>query len=344
MKILLKYLFFLNILLLAGCESIVMNPRPETGNVALFNEYAKICIEKFALQEAKNINLIELADSIRPMITNDVTQEQLFDYMSILTLRMQEGHTTLTAPELGLQTTYPYFEDFPFANGTAGILFYYSPEVNPTARQFENNFFLTYGLLPGHENLGFIRITGFDFDITKEQIEVMMAYLADTDGLIIDVRTNFGGLVFEAASIASYFTEESVEFGTNLVKNGPGPNDFAASSMVLEPSGSPLTYTKPVMVLQDRISFSSASLFCAMLDPLEHVQTVGQIYGGGTGEIIYGYLSNGWEWVLSTSNLLNHEGIPTDNGIPVDIPQLYDETDSLSDAVIERAINELLGI
>ena len=122
---------------------------------------------------------------------------------------------------------------------------------------------------------------------------------------------------------------------------GLGPDDFAASEMKIKPSGSPYTFTKPVMVLHDRISFSTGSIFPIMMAPLEHTTTVGQITGGGTGEIIEGYLANGWIYTLSTSNLVDSQGRPTDNGMEPDIPVVYNPEDTVQDVIIERAILEI---
>jgi C-terminal processing protease CtpA/Prc len=138
----------------------------------------------------------------------------------------------------------------------------------------------------------------------------------------------------------SYFSEKAYVFATRYIKNGPGPDDFAASKMKITPSGSPCTFTKPVMVLHDRISFSTGSIFPVMMGPLEHVTTIGQTSGGGTGEIIEGYLANGWKYTLSTSNLMDARGNPTDNGMEPDIPVVNPE-DTATDAIIERAILEI---
>jgi len=35
----------------SACEKIIMHPKPNTDNLSIFNEYSKLCIEKFALEE-----------------------------------------------------------------------------------------------------------------------------------------------------------------------------------------------------------------------------------------------------------------------------------------------------
>ena len=74
---------------------------------------------------------------------------------------------------------------------------------------------------------------------------------------------------------------------------------------------------------------------------MPNVTTIGQVYGGGTGEIVDGFLANGWQWTISTANFLDLEGKPTDPGIEDDIPMGINPSDTATDAIIERAILEL---
>jgi C-terminal processing protease CtpA/Prc len=205
----------------------------------------------------------------------------------------------------------------------------------------DSYFEIQYGFLPQDQEIGCIVITTFSLSPSDQQLETMMEFLKDARWIIIEIRGNFGGFIEFGARLVSYFSEKAYVFATRYIKNGPGPDDFAASKMKITPSGSPCTFTKPVMVLHDRISFSTGSIFPVMMGPLEHVTTIGQTSGGGTGEIIEGYLANGWKYTLSTSNLMDARGNPTDNGMEPDIPVVYNPEDTATDAIIERAILEI---
>lgn len=334
-------------ILIASCENAYMNPTPGEDNLSIFNEYASISIEKYGLADVKRVDLVSLADSIRPFITDDLSKEELYDYMYIITQRMREGHTLLTAPDIGKNPffVYEYYLGYPKAfDWLMADTLYYIVTDNPNRQELKPEgsiFSIYYGLLPQDSNLGYIRLSSFSVNVDNEDIETMLDYLKDTKGLIIDVRSNLGGFVEFAARLTSYFTAHEYVFATNYVKNGPGPDDFVGSELKITPSGSPLTYTKPIMLLQDRITFSSGSLFSVMMSYLDHVTTVGQRFGGGTGEIIDGILSNGWSYQLSSSNLVDWKGRPTDDGIDADIPMVLDTLDNARDEVIERAILEI---
>jgi len=336
--------------LLASCEKIAMHPQPGADSLSIFEEYVAIVTTKFALSEVKNVDLQALADSIRPFITPDLTDQELYDYLDIIAMRMREGHTYVEGigVEMPIFYGFPWYEGYPVSNnvGLTGT-YYYGEGANPDVQTIssEDSFFeITYGYLPQDQEIGYIRIPSFNVVVTDGQLERMMEYLEGAKGIIIEIRGNFGGFVELGARMASYFTDNEYLFATNHIKNGPGPDDFATTSMKITPSGSPYTFTGPVMLLHDRVSFSTGSIFPVMMSPLEHVTTMGQITGGGTGEIIDGYLANGWKYQLSTSNLVDSQGRPTDNGIAPDIPVVWNPEDTATDAIIERAILEIQSL
>ena len=322
-----------------------MHPKPGNSNIDIFDEYANIVIDKFGLQDVKDIDLVSLRDSIRPFINDELSNEELFNYMGIITSRMHEGHTSLKDINNDLYAGYYYYIGYPPAfNYLVTQNYYYGENANPNVQEIapsDSYFKIQYGFLPQDNEIGYIRITNFELNVSDAELEKLMSYLKDAKGIIIDVRGNPGGFINLAARLASYFTFEEVVFGENRIKNGPGTNDFAVSDLKLTPSGSPYTFNKDVAVLHDRITFSSGSLFSIMMYSLENVTTIGQIFGGGTGEIIDGFLSNGWQYTLSTSNFVDSEGRPTDNGIEADIPMIINPADSTMDVIIERAILEL---
>jgi len=342
-----KYIIasLVTILLFNSCEKIVMHSKPGESNIYVFDEYANIVIDKFGLQEVKDIDLVYIRDSIRPFINDELSNEELFNYLGIMTSRMQEGHTKLEDIKNNYWAGYYYFMGYPPANSFfIPETYYYGESANPDVQVIEqaDSFFkIQYGYLTQDSDIGYIRITNFELNISDAELEQMMNYLNNAKGIIIDVRGNVGGYINMAARLASYFTDEEVIFAKNYIKNGPGTNDFAASDMKLTPSGSEYTFTKDVAVLHDRITFSSGSLFCIMMYSLDNVTTIGQIFGGGTGEIVDGFLSNGWRYNISTSNLVDAEGRATDNGIEADIPMIINPADSTMDVIIERAILEL---
>jgi hypothetical protein len=327
---------------LSGCEKLFMHDEPENSKLYVFNEYSKLCTEKFGLEKVKGVDLKTLVDSIRPFINENLTDKELLEYMGIIVNRMQEGHTMITNINTEEDVSYSPFMGYPASIGSATFKFYLSN--NPSFKKIGNAAFDSYrplyGKFPTDTSIGFIYIPSFTIQVNNEEFEQMLSDLQNTKGLVIDIRSNLGGYIEVAARLASYFTEKPVEFAVNNIKNGPGKNDFASNKMVLNPSSGKVKYLKPVIVIQNRFTFSTGSLFSAIMSAIPQVKLLGQITGGGTGDIIYGYLSNGWKYSLSTSNFVDHNGNPTDNGIEPAIPLAFNLTDTV-DTYIAGAIKEL---
>lgn len=334
--------------LVSACELLVMRPDAATDPLSVFDEYARLVTEKWALEAVKGVDMQALIVEARADVSDNSSPRELYDAMNTLALAMQEPHTKIRAPDVLGEPgdIYDRTAGYPKAYSFGVDDLYYTADVNPDSATFEpdSSFTNRYGTFVDQPSIGFVRISAFVVVPSDETMDDMMATFVDTDGVVLDVRANLGGSRTAASKIAAYFTDRDVEFGTDWLKTGPGENDYTPTNMVLAASGTENAYTdKPVIILQDRIAFSSGSLFTLMLRSLPHVTTLGVTDGGGTGEIMDGYLANGWLWKMSTSNLIGLDGKPTDNGGEPDIHVEIDEDlASERDTVIERAWQEIL--
>jgi len=341
---------FLSILLVfTSCEKIFMHPNPDTNNLAIFNEYAKIVKEKYAMLEYKGVDIDFLADSIRATITNDLTDAELFQKLSIITVRLRDGHSDLTA---NLGELEPAFASFNFIEGfpvsiSGQILgdHYVGKSVNPTIQFLDDDtefgFRAIWGTLPQDQEIGYIWIPNWKVEISDDEFENIFTDLTNTKGLIVDMRQNTGGNPALATKFASYFTDTPIYNGFERFKIGPDADDFSDSDLTLQPTSSDNKYLKPVAVLTDRYVYSASTTFLYSVDPLENVTTIGQISGGGSGSVGDGYLANGWKWSLSISEFIDADGRHLDDGVEPDILVVFDLMDTEKDEFIERAILEL---
>ena len=78
--------------------------------------------------------------------------------------------------------------------------------------------------------MGYVRCASFNNEIGAGNLHEIMRYLATCDGLIVDVRSNSGGLLTAAQTLASVFTNEEVTVGYISHKTGPGHSDFSPPS------------------------------------------------------------------------------------------------------------------
>lgn len=342
------YITFLGLIIIfSACENILMESNPETTNTAVFNEYATLVKEKYAMLEFKNVNIDALIDSLNPLITDKMDEETFFNHLSIITARLRDAHSNLFTLPINEETFYSYdnLAGYPIGFDYSILTNNYVAEsINPSIVLLlteEDYLRVIYGTLPQDNDIAYVWIPSWDVEISDKEIEKIFTDLGNAKGMIFDMRQNGGGDPSLAAKFASYFTDKPVYTGFERFKIGPGINDFSDSKIYLEPTSSSNKFLKPVMVLTGRFCYSASTTFAYSVNPLDNITFIGQRTGGGSGSVADGYLANGWNWSLSTSEFIDHLGNHLDDGFDPDISVVLDTLDTTKDEVIERAIIEL---
>lgn len=332
-----------------SCERVFMAPNPGTDSVAVFDEYATLVKEKYAMLEFKAVDIDVLADSIRATITENTSPEELFEKVGTITLRLKDGHTVLIEDQQKSNSLFAFFDleagYAPAFDGDILVNNYIGKSVNRGMKTLDGGegegFRAVWGTLTQDTEIGYLWFPSWDISMEDSELETIFSDLKDTKGLIVDQRQNGGGDPALATKVAAYFTDATISTGYERFKTGPGPNDFTDSPLSLEPVNSENRYLKPVAVLTDRLVYSASTTFLYSVDPLSQVFTLGQRSGGGSGSVADGYLANGWYWSMSTSEFIDAKGRHLDDGVDADIPVALDLGDMTQDELIERAIQEL---
>ena len=131
-------------------------------------------------------------------------------------------------------------------------------------------------------NIGLIRITRFaPPEVFKPAADDAMRSVADTDALIIDVRTNGGGHPASVAYEVSYFlgTDKAVPINS-LVWRNRGTETFRTETFTSSPT--PLHYVgKPIYVLIGPATYSAGEEFAYDLQVMKRATLVGARTRGG---------------------------------------------------------------
>ncbi len=347
-----KYIIYIAaILTFSSCQKIFLQPEPQVTNLRIYDEYTSLIKEKYAMLDFKNVDIDILSASIRSSVTNDLTDKELFDKMSQLTLSLKDGHSNL-AEDAGalsedqLSTSYDFLEGFDPAFDIAIMLKnYIGIDENKNLiflyTEDKTDVRMIYGTLPQSSEIAYVWIPSWNNEISDEEIEDFFAYAKDKKAMIVDIRQNTGGSPALATKFASYFLKEKTNTGFERFKTGPNANDFKDSPNVLHPAKSKNLYHNKVAVLIDRYVYSAALTFSYSLFPLDQVTFIGQRAGGGSGAVADGYLLNGWYWSLSVSEYFDYEGKHLDNGFEPDISVKLDLENKEKDEIIEKAIEHL---
>ena len=262
-------------------------------------------------------------------------ETNLFSILRDIVLLLEDGHVNLYAE--GQTVSFDFTQGQPTNQPTFAI------------RYLENtktpNNSISFSRIKDY-NLGYVRIFSFVGEAsTFELIDEILKEFKEMDGIVVDVRSNQGGGDQNAKLIASRFADEKRLFRKVKFRNGPEHTDFTDwQDDHIGPSAGGESFRKPVVVLTNKGTYSAAEGFILAMKIHPHIQTVGGVSGGGSGNPIIRELPNGWyfglsHWIVSTPEEEIFEGI----GIQPDHAVSITEADKviLRDALLEKAI-ELL--
>lgn len=326
-------LIFSTVLIFSSCEKILFEPDlgsrdPLTNFDYLWGEVDK----KYSYFELKNIDWDELKNTYRSMLTNNSKEEELFDVLANMLNELRDDHTNLTSPFN--VSRYNVFLTGPENFRQRTIEEFYISDIWRTGA-FEHGFL-------DNDEIGYIRYESFLSEFSDEALDLILNRYQSTKGLILDLRANGGGSIFNIPKILGRFTDTKTLSGYSITRNGPNHNDFSNKENFFIIPYRGVKYLKPVIVLIDRGSYSATTFFALATKAFPNITLLGDITGGGGGLPNGGQLPNGWTYRFSISQLLDLNGNNyNEDGVPADIKAAFDWNDLTKDEILERAILEL---
>lgn len=297
-------LFFILISSLTACTNRLLNPETSDNPVAnfdyLWGEYDRL----YGAFEAKKLDWHALYNTYRPKVNEQTTDAGLYQTMTDLLAHLDDNHVYLRPTA---NTGLPWYSGGIL--GRTKTVDYDGTVVKrylSDSRSFTNE--MVCSKLPGQ--LGYILLKGFerDYSTYAQTMDSVLTYLQDTKGLIIELRENGGGEDRVAQYIANRFaTERHLSFTARL-RNGPQHTDFGPElRFYTEPAGH-FQYTKPVVILTNRSSYSSAETFVLAMLQNKTVTQVGDTTGGALSDAIPRDLPNGWSFRVPIADVRDATG------------------------------------
>lgn len=326
-------LIFSTVLIFSSCEKILFEPDlgsrdPLTNFDYLWEEVDK----KYSYFELKNIDWDEVKNTYRSMLTANSTEEELFDVLANMLNELRDDHTNLISPFN--VSRYNVVLTGPENYRQRTIAEFYIPDIWLTGA-------FKHGFLENKE-IGYIRYGSFLSEFSDEALDLILNRYQSTKGLILDLRANGGGNIFNIPKILGRFTDTKTLSGYSITRNGPNHNDFSNKENFFITPYSGVKYLKPVIVLIDRGSYSATTFFALATKAFPNITLLGDTTGGGGGLPNGGQLPNGWTYRFSISQLFDLNGNNyAEDGVPADIQAAFDWNDLTKDEILERAILEL---
>lgn len=127
------------------------------------------------------------------------------------------------------------------------------------------------------ENIAYVSLRTFSQNASGEIREAFLKINSEdeVDGLIIDLRGNGGGLLFEAVNIANFFVKQNEMIVSTRGRISDRNRTYRTGS-------SPIDMKLPVVILIDDVSASASEIVAGALQDLDRAVVIGQrSYGKG---------------------------------------------------------------
>ncbi len=324
---------------LCGCADSLVAPKVETSPPAIFKELWNEFDVRYATFAERHVNWDSLRLRFGSRITASTPDTDLLFAMDSLLMPLRDGHTSLS-PMLrilprSLKLYYVHSDSTRQFNQSAVSSYY----LGETA-DLSSSGTLIFGRI--HDTIGYIHIANFESFGTawQNEIDQVLQQLWDTKAMVLDVRGNQGGSGASPEDFASRFTSESRIYSYQQERTDHIRTDLSSPlARSLEPRGE--CWTKPVIVLTDRVTMSAAEWFILAMKAIPNVTTVGDTSQGAFSGRLDRELSNGWLYSMSfmrisDANHICHEGI----GLIPDIEVYVKENQRVvsPDTVLDRAL------
>ena len=321
----------------------MINRDPEVN----FEELWTTFHERYPFFEARGVDWRKQYDEFRPKVTQETTDDELFDIICRMLEPLNDGHVKIKSKATENQNKR-----------------YYTPEKKPRFwQEFSDSeivqLFETTGktlVANGFDppakteawmlhycrsnDAGYIRILELE-DIKKWKLigalDKITNDFKDLKGLIVDLRNCPGGDDSTAITIINRFCDRTRTAFHRRTKIGPNDDDLTPlKTWHLEPEGD-TQFTGPIAVLICDSVFSGGEAFALAIRELPHVTLIGDHTNGIFSYELEKKLPNGWKYTLSYQKYFSADMICYESkGVPADIELFNTKAD------IENGIDPLI--
>lgn len=333
-NLLLSALVSLLALAVASCHGVEEWDNDPEGN---FDALWSVLDTHYCFFEEKGVDWDSVYAVYRPRVKPETSVTELYSICADMLAELRDGHVNLTTP---FATSYykKWWSDYPQNYDSRLVDEYYLHFGGLTKGG------LTYAMIS--DSIAYVRYPSFSYSLGESTLDWALTLLRDCRAMVFDIRDNGGGNISNVEVLVRRFIDSRITGGYICHKSGPGHGDFSKPyKYYFDPAPAPRAHwSKPVVVLVNRSTFSAANNFVAVMRPLPGVTIVGDRTGGGSGMPFSSEIPCGWSVRFSASPVYDAEMRPTEQGIAPDVHVDLDPEAALRgiDTMLETALSVAL--
>jgi len=324
------------VILLTGCEDIIVKPENSNLNVEDFNATWARVNAIYPYLELKKINWDSLYIVYKPK-AEQAKGDEIYPVLIDLLGELKDMHIEVGTEGGRLVETYqgPRWLKDKYSFNPIIVRNYFDRELKITG---EGN--IEYEIIPG--NIGYIYVGSFNVDNLKNPFYQALNYIKNTKALILDIRHNNGGSSDHVETIVNRFITSTLE----------KPESYLLGELTQSPPFTPqgpFPYIKPVVVLINGVCASAGEYLPEVMKQISTVTVVGDTTAGASAgatlDVPAKYnLPSGKKVYIGTLDLRRYDGLPWEwIGVAPDIriEQTKEDLANGKDKQLEFAINML---
>lgn len=312
-------LFIIVVLILLGCEDKLLKEEYENTPTGIFNAFWSEFDMFYGAFDAKGINWDSIKEVSSRGLTNASSNRELFDALSKLLASLNDGHAVLSTNEFGNYSSWArrnksYFADVNTMSASQANQIFSTIISNYLNGRYTSDKTTGYLFFNGTftyntHKFGYLFIPTFDgLNFPKEFIRKVAKAFQDVDAVIIDLRFNPGGITDNFQFAQSMFTTESRLYLKSRLRNGAKHNDFTGFIDHYTQPDPQSVKNKPVALLANSYTGSSAEHFILGMKSQQNVILVGDTTRGAFSEVHQRILPNGWVYQLGAQVIYTPDG------------------------------------
>ena len=294
-------------LLAAALFSCIDEDSYDTDPAGNFEALWRLMDEHYCFFDYKQVDWDSVHSVYASRIRSDMDNYALFDTLAAMLSELRDGHVNLYAAH-DMGRYWAWYEDYP-------TNFYEDLQRHYLGTDYRIAGNIKYTILTP-DSIGYMYCPSFSSGFGDSNVDEVLYYFRSCKGLILDMRSNSGGMLTYAERLASHFWNNRYLAGYIQHKTGPGHGDFSDPEPIYVDPADGMIWLRPVMLLTNRRVYSAANWFVSMVRHLPHVVQIGDSTGGGSGLPFSSELPNGWKVRFSASPMLDAGGNQVEFGVP----------------------------